>query len=1741
MFAWTVVCCILAAAFPGRELALTLYAGMLFSAVLAHTAVQTRRTTLLQRPIRDISGDTDLSLWCRVRLQLAHAIHKGTISTQRGLWLSGGTLFAAGGYLGAQAASQQIRAAALNEPTSRGITLGSARSKAASIGAVALPAQALAAGHAAQNGVQVSQSHAEDLQPTSQAVKAHVSSAGTGIRDSSTSGASGIAAHTQGNAEGVPRSERSSSNVEDTHPLSLQLSHSDLEGETFGRPPSFKLESTPTRQDLEAHNGLQPLNLPRRAMASRNVPSARLQPAPSGGAGGGAASAVPDSSAFRLGAQYATDGHSPRTAMAQALVELVHVELAGRNDDSKLSAYLLILLADIRRHFLDNRFLEIMALSQAKRHSQSPWDVQFWVEQRLQVLRSSQDLDNASGTGLTPVQRLLFDQEFETATQQQKQWYRGMVEMWHELKSSTPDKYALQLTARRMALALTNCEEAFRQLMDINKNSVKVLKAYGNYLLRIRRSEAEGGALLAKAERLEATALERSQREVSHFKLLETQNDVMVADESAAVVIMSGELESLGEITEVNAVAASLLRRPKASIVGQQGASIFPPPLSSDFHQFIQGYATSGQGHLMNTTVNLFTLDAMGMIVPVRAVLRESPPLEGSSAPQFTMLMQPLHVGEHHIIFQTADTGYQITAADADSYRLMGLGLHDFAETAVPVVRFFPAINPQLAMELQLQESAAGAHGLEDRQRPQMPGADAARLMSAGRNFIQTPLANVTGNVDRVLAMVQTVQTAHSGIVHVLSWKTVHSSGGSRTLSRVSEGGITRSLGKDTTMGRMLAGRRPSTTANPRQTGILSPAAQAVSMGASSAGRPVKLHPVVSVGASGTRPSSKQAGAAAPPPTSTSTGLTSVSAPPWGPPSDPPAHARLRQSASQGELLSPGDKNTTSAHDTEVHRSASENVNPASSTGAPGAPTSPAEDGGSSSDAGSNSFGTEQASSSAARQLGLSMPTTPHSDKPALALLKNLSRSASRLPDVLEESGSPSQVRQDEDSKAVSRSTREIPMLRGRRGSVAMDIGGGEGGESDREVTTSSTVSKPPLTVDISEARTSIENDENGSVAASSVAGSQHQSYAGSSGSAGSRHSSMAKAVLNSSMSSGAQHPAVRRLQWTFMLQLSCLLAFAIVMFVLRADSVRLLALFVDGMRNAGGRLLHAQAAVAIVSSMVLANNGLDVERFERLQESLANEVLLLQRTSTSLQDQQAELANTLGSEFALPDEFVSVSDGQGGELRLQTHDVTSWMQAQLQVIQQLPPAQVRRREPVVAGLLNSSDIILERVFPDVLDGLEDKLVLWLEDQDEQDLLLVVLGLVVTVGVMGAAAMWQINTLAAHRHSVLDAIAAVPLKDVGDLGKRALLDAKNHLTLLLDADHGDNAEMEELEAIDTVVGGAEGAGGDSDLHFSESAPLLREVAQPYSNAAGSVATYSDPQLHTSSQRIATNGTFEPIPADKAARTWSRASTEHDEHVFFDDSVRGGGRNPMAASASTSLSSNARYTVQVRQGVTRVPGSSPKEAVSTVVPLRMLPSPVAMAAAQRGRHRRQRVKKRKGALRDSSCFECSALGRLMAPTIIVFAFIAGLWGDWVLTSNRLMIVSERTFFSEAFAVRAARALGRTYQAMLAIPDTGNVLGADSLIGEAVDRAVLQLSDLVGGVKQGSLTSNAVPALEETDFAFDIILQNACVVSSEIYSIDGCDSFQSGLLATAGLRGGLLRLLPPPSPASWPRGM
>ena len=79
-----------------------------------------------------------------------------------------------------------------------------------------------------------------------------------------------------------------------------------------------------------------------------------------------------------------------------------------------------------------------------------------------------------------------------------------------------------------MATALQETEACFKQMMQINNNSVKVLRAYGKFLVRIRRSEPEGLALIARAERLQAVAVERAEKEISHFKMFDYVSGCLV-------------------------------------------------------------------------------------------------------------------------------------------------------------------------------------------------------------------------------------------------------------------------------------------------------------------------------------------------------------------------------------------------------------------------------------------------------------------------------------------------------------------------------------------------------------------------------------------------------------------------------------------------------------------------------------------------------------------------------------------------------------------------------------------------------------------------------------------------------------------------------------------------------------------------------------------------------------------------------------------------------------------------------------------------------------------------------------------------------------------------------------------------------------------------------------------------------------------------------------------------------------
>lgn len=114
---------------------------------------------------------------------------------------------------------------------------------------------------------------------------------------------------------------------------------------------------------------------------------------------------------------------------------------------------------------------ECLCLARAVRRNPS-FDSRFYIYSRLRRLNES------DGSGLGPIERIMFDQEEKQSAQLRIEAYRLLQQLWDIMSDGTPDLVAIEATGVSLQETLSRIEEAFGRLLELNPTSTKTLRAY---------------------------------------------------------------------------------------------------------------------------------------------------------------------------------------------------------------------------------------------------------------------------------------------------------------------------------------------------------------------------------------------------------------------------------------------------------------------------------------------------------------------------------------------------------------------------------------------------------------------------------------------------------------------------------------------------------------------------------------------------------------------------------------------------------------------------------------------------------------------------------------------------------------------------------------------------------------------------------------------------------------------------------------------------------------------------------------------------------------------------------------------------------------------------------------------------------------------------------------------------------------------------------------------------------------
>jgi len=400
---------------------------------------------------------------------------------------------------------------------------------------------------------------------------------------------------------------------------------------------------------------------------------------------------------IRLGASYAED--NSMTTVLAAEVELAYQTIMDKFPSSSMGH---LLAATYFRLTHPSRYMEMHALNTARK-SNAPVDVSFFIFQRTKDLIDRDTSYTPTGAlrngvagakAITPVDRLTYEHELQTAFAAETSCYRALMRVWDALQEPVPDLAELQRMGELLWRSIDQAEGRFKVLLTMNPEGISVLRAYASFQRNLLHNATTAHELDMRAGALVEAASRANKHLVPRFELFSKAPDLGFMDEGVAMVTISVEVSRVGEILSVNSAGCRLFGRNRSDLVGSNISVIMPKPISTVHDQFLLKYTRTGAARFVNNTMQVLVQQTNGFILPCRMHLRETAPTMADTSPRISAVLEPMAVGEHMILFGSEDEEFQIYSADAASHELMDTDPELLEDIGASVITYFPAVHP---------------------------------------------------------------------------------------------------------------------------------------------------------------------------------------------------------------------------------------------------------------------------------------------------------------------------------------------------------------------------------------------------------------------------------------------------------------------------------------------------------------------------------------------------------------------------------------------------------------------------------------------------------------------------------------------------------------------------------------------------------------------------------------------------------------------------------------------------------------------------------------------------------------------------------------------------------------------------------------------------------------------------------------------------------------------------------------
>ena len=217
---------------------------------------------------------------------------------------------------------------------------------------------------------------------------------------------------------------------------------------------------------------------------------------------------------------------------------------------------------------------------------------------------------------------VLFEKCFQSAQRNDEKVTMSQYRFWAELESSTPRIMKLNELAGETSYMIGVAKSTYQQLVKLNTKSTRALRMFGGFLTSLNNFSDTGQRYIQKAE-LEDEAHTKN---VSAQVLNTLTQPLSFFDASNAVITISADFETIGEIVKVNDVTTSMFGYLKAELEGRNINTLIPSPFSEIHDQFLARFhMTGGKNVIDNPNLCVFFLHKLGYLIQGRILIKVVP------------------------------------------------------------------------------------------------------------------------------------------------------------------------------------------------------------------------------------------------------------------------------------------------------------------------------------------------------------------------------------------------------------------------------------------------------------------------------------------------------------------------------------------------------------------------------------------------------------------------------------------------------------------------------------------------------------------------------------------------------------------------------------------------------------------------------------------------------------------------------------------------------------------------------------------------------------------------------------------------------------------------------------------------------------------------------------------------------------------------------------------------------------